>query len=460
MRAPDAGQHRLEWPRVVATTNGPVRGAHRHGIDVFHAVPYAATPTGRARFAVPTPPESWTRVRDASIPRPSMAPAPARDRIGDLDLTAISGPPWRPGDHQDYLAVDVWAPAAVPERRPVVVFVHGGGFIGGWGGAAAYDGTSLARHGLIVVTVNYRLGAAGWLHLPDAPDNRGLLDVLAALSWVRENIEEFGGDPGRVTVLGQSAGATIVAALLAMPAAKGLFQRAISQSGNALGAFTPAQAEKVTEALATAAGVEATADGFAAVGDRDLIRVVSELGGLDLTIGGVPDPMLGLSPFAPVLDPASIPTQPAESITSGMDLLAGVTTDEANLYLVPTGRDGDAEAMSRALFGLGTAALARANTALGGRTFRYEFAWRSGAFGGALGAAHTVELPFVFGTAHLPSLRGPRSLLGIADDLEQVTAAVQRAWVAFIRDGDPGWPPNDPAIRRLGVRLPVQRMAG
>ncbi|WP_432826832.1 carboxylesterase family protein [Dactylosporangium sp. CA-092794] len=445
---------------LVETAHGPVRGSRAGDVAVFRRVPYAATPAGAARFAAPIPPVPWREVRDASGETVSMAPAPARDRIGDLDMTAISGAPWSPEAPGDYLTVNVWAPMTpAVERQPVVVFVHGGGFIGGAGSAPAYNGAALARHGLVVVTVNYRLGAAGWLHLDGAPDNRGLLDVLAALRWVQDNIGAFGGDPDRVTVMGQSAGATIVAALLAMPAATGLFRRAISQSGNALGAFTRAQAARVTVALAAVAGVPATADGFAALSDADLVRYTGELRGLDLTIDAVADPMLGLSPFSLVLDEATVAAQPATPVTGAVDLLIGTNTDEANLYLVPTAGAGDAATMSALLFGAGTEALAEAHSAAGGRTFRYEFAWRSDAFEGALGAAHTMELPFVFGTVGLPSLHGPRSLLGSTSDADLVSAVIQRAWAGFIRDGDPGWPPSSPGtpvVQRLGAKLPIK----
>lgn len=428
---------------VAATPYGRVRGHRRSGVTVFRGVPYAATPTGAARFAAPRPPEPWNGIRRAPV-APAVAPAPPRDRIGDLDMTAFSGTPWR-APTGDYLTVDVWTAGPDSARRPVLVFVHGGGFLAGTGSAAAYDGTALARRGLVVVTVNYRLGAAGWLHLEDAPANRGLLDVLAALRWVRDSIAGFGGDPARVTVAGQSAGATVVGALLASPLAGGLFRRAVSQSGNGLGAFVPDQARRVTEALARAAGVAPTVAGFAALTDAELVAHTASLTGLDLEVGGVRDPLLGTSPFSVVLDPATVPVQPAHGVAAGpggrADLLIGVNADEANLYVVPTGRrDREPGAMSRWLFGAGTDALARGHAAAGGRTFRYRFAWASDAFDGALGAAHCVELPFVFGTTALRSLHGSRALLGSASGLQPTAEVMQAVWTRFVVTGDPGWP--------------------
>ena len=429
---------------LASTVYGRVRGERRDGVTVFRGVPYAATPAGAARFAAPAPPEPWTGIRDA-VTASAAAPAPPRDRIGDLDMTALSGTPWHAGTAGDYLTVNVWAPEPATGRLPVLVFVHGGGFLAGTGSAAAYDGTELARRGMVVVTVNYRLGAAGWLHLDDAPANRGLLDVLAALRWVRDNITGFGGDPGQVTVAGQSAGATIVAALLSSPLAEGLFHRAISQSGNGLGAFTTAQAKLVTQALARAAGVAPTVDGFAAVSDTDLVAYTASIAGLDLEVDGVRDPLLGMSPFSVVLDPATVPVQPADAVAAGhghdIDLLIGINADEANLYLVPTGRqDRDPSDMSERLFTTGTEALARSHAAAGGRTFHYRFVWHSDAFDGMLVAAHCVELPFVFGTTGLASLRGSRSLLGSADGVRPTADIIQAAWTGFVTAGDPGWP--------------------
>ncbi|MEO3809188.1 carboxylesterase family protein [Sphaerisporangium sp. B11E5] len=445
------------------TPYGRVRGDRDDAIAVFRAIPHTATPRGAARFAAPVPPAPWRQVRDPVI-LPAKAPAPPRDRIGPLDMTAFSGAPWRPADTGDHLTATVWTPAADSRSRlPVLVFVHGGGFLAGTGDAAAYDGAALARRGIVVVTLNYRLGAPGWLHLDDAPDNRGLLDVIAALRWVRSAIGAFGGDPGRVTLMGQSAGATVVGALLATPAAAGLFRRAIVQSGNGLGALTPGQARRVTAALADAAAVPPTVAGLAAVSDADLVTYTAALAGLDLDVDGARDPLLGLGPYGVVSA-----VQPAAAVAAGhgrdVDLLLGINADEANLYLVPTARhDRDARQMSQDLFGRGTEALAVAHAGAGGRTFRYRFDWRSDAFDGALGAAHCMELPFVFGTTGIPSLRGPQALLGTAPVARELTDAIQAAWVRFVTSGDPGWPrftADDPHIEKLGTARAATTPAG
>ncbi|WP_280425628.1 carboxylesterase/lipase family protein [Nocardia carnea] len=461
---------------VVTTTAGAVRGRSGSVARVFLGIPYAAAPTGSARFAEPAPHTPWRGIRDATQPGPT-APQARRGGFGNLDMSPYFGPGWVPG--ADYLTVSVWAPPAA-RRRPVMVFVHGGGFVSGSTRAPLYDGTAFARDGVVLVTVNYRLGVTGFLDLPGAPANRGLLDIVAALRWVRENIEAFGGDPGNVTLFGQSAGATIVAGVLATPEAAGLFHRAILQSGSGLGAFSPDQAAKVTQAAAAALGTEPTRAGFAEVPDDELVDLVPKLTGLDLRSGTRFDPLVGLSPFSLVLE-----TQPADTVATGasadVTLIIGTNTEEGNLYIAPEGksaRSSEADlhhlaaqvsadpaaliasyralrpsangaelrsaVLGDALFGTGSRRLAEAHTRQGRRaTYTYEFAWQSTASDGRLGAAHTVELPFVFDCLDLPALRGARGLLGPAEPPTALAVQMHRAWVDFAHTGDPGWRPSE-----------------
>ncbi|WP_338595792.1 carboxylesterase family protein [Saccharopolyspora sp. SCSIO 74807] len=453
---------------VVRTNAGRVRGRRSHAGLVFSGIPYAAAPTGPARFSAPRPAPRWAGERDAAMPGPT-APAPRRE-FGALDMGPFFGPGWVRG--ADYLTVNVWTPDTATRGLPVMVFVHGGAFVSGSGQAALYDGTGFARDGVVLVTLNYRIGAPGWLSLPGAPDNRGLLDVLAALRWVQEEIARFGGDPANVTLFGQSAGATIVAAALADPAARGLFRRVISQSGNGLGAFVPAQAELVMKRLGQLLGVPVGS--LPEVPDERLVDAVEQLGPMDLGLDGHRDPLLRLARFSPVLE-----RQPAVAVAAGAgadaDLLIGNNAAEGNLYLAPGGAldsstmddVGDvavqahpepdrlvaayrqqrpsatagelrAAVLGDGLFGAGTRALADAHAGRGQPTYRYEFAWRSSALGGALGAAHGVELPFVFDSAGEPRLHGPNSLLG--DDFSpELAREVHSAWVRFAATGDPGW---------------------
>lgn len=465
---------------IVETCAGAVRGLrHRTGAR-YRALPYAAAPTGAGRFAPPVPHPGWSGVRDATRPSPT-APQPTRD-FGRLDMAPYFGPGWVRGE--EYLTVDINTPTAAG-GHPVMVFVHGGGFVTGSNRAALYDGGAFARDGVVLVTVNYRLGIPGFLDLAGAPPNRGLLDLLAALGWVRDNVARFGGDPENVTVFGQSAGATLIGALLATRGAKGLFRRAIVQSGSGTGAFTPEQARRVTAAAAAALAVEPTAEAFAAIPDESFLAVLPALAGLDLRTGTATDPLAGLSPFSLVL-----PTQPADALAEGpaadTDLLIGTNSQEGNLYLAP---QGDLESTTQAdvlalatrahadpqtllaelraalraaqpdatpgelrsamlgqiLFEAGTTRLAQAHARIsGGRTHLYSFGYRSTALDGQLGAAHTVELPFVFDLADKPWLHGNTNLLGPTPAPKGLASHIHGTWITFAQSGNPGWPPYDP----------------
>lgn len=404
-------------------------------------------------------------------------------------MSPYFGPGWQRGT--DYLTVDIWAPPTRADPVPVMVFVHGGGFVAGSVNSALYDGTAFARDGVILVTVNYRLGIPGFLHLPDAVDNRGLLDVQAALRWVRDNIAAFGGDPGNVTLFGQSAGAILVGGVLADPGSAGLVRRAIVQSGSGLGAFTREQASIVTAAVGRELGVEPRVATLAGISDERFVALVPRLAGLDLRTPGRHDPLGGITAFSLVLD-----AQPAETIAvgkggiaastgGGVDLLIGTNLDEGALYLAPVGllagsTDADVRAtaarfhpdpdeavrayrqarpgasaaelrtaiLGDGLFGTGTQRLAEAH-ARHGPTWAYIFTWRSTALGGLLGASHVMELPFVFDQLHLPALHGPQALLGDAAVPGELATDVHGAWIRFATTGDPGWP-RYPAVQQLG----------
>ncbi|MGW0504436.1 carboxylesterase/lipase family protein [Micromonospora sp. NPDC003241] len=465
----------------IVTTSGPVRGRPTAYGTAFLGVPYAAGPTGAARFAAPTPPRPWTDVRDATRPGPT-APQPSRAAFGALDMSPYFGPGWQRGT--EYLTLNLWAPPTRAEPVPVMVFVHGGGFVAGSADSPLYDGTAFARDGVVLVCVNYRLGIPGFLHLPDAPDNRGLLDVRAALHWVRDNIAAFGGDPDNVTLFGQSAGAILVGGLLADPESVGLIRRAIVQSGSGVGAFTPEQAAVVTAAVGRELHVEPTVGTLADVDDDRLVALMPRLSGLDLRVRGHHDPLGGITAFSLVLD-----EQPADAVGAGqggdVDLLVGTNRDEGALYLAPVGLlDGstdadvhataarfhtDPDAAVRAyrqarphacaadlrtailgdgLFGTGTRRLAEAH-APHGPTWAYLFTWRSAALNGRLGASHVMELPFVFDRLHLPALHGPQALLGDTAPPGELATNMHAAWIRFATTGDPGWP-RHPEVHSFG----------
>jgi para-nitrobenzyl esterase len=460
----------------VTTSKGEVIGTVEGHSVAYRGIPYAATPTGAGRFAAPRRADPWSAPLGADAARGTQ-PQPRRDGFGQLNMSPFFGPGWiRDGES---LTVNVWTPTDPPERPlPVLVFVHGGGFVAGSNHATLLNGATFARDGVIFVGVSYRLGVTGFASVPDAPDNRGALDVVAALRWVQDEIAAFGGDPTRVTLAGQSAGATLVGTLLADPEARGLFSAAIIQSGNGRGAFSPGQAAVVTRRLAGLLDIDATATALADIDDEQLLSVLPGLAGLDLRVDGLTDPLAGLSPFAPVLD-----TQPAASVAAGrgapVPLLIGTMSEEGRLYVVPSGADttttraevetivrsvipagqdpqtvldayraadpdgswGDIRAavLGDAMFKSGTRALAAAHAGAGHPLHQYEFAWQSTALGGRLGSAHTVDLPFVFDRVEAEDLVGDGKLLGESGGPAGLAAEVHAAWVSFVTTGSPGW---------------------
>jgi len=457
---------------VIGTTSGRVRGTVTAAGSVFLGIPYAAPPAGAARFAEPAPHPVWTGIRDATGHGPA-APQKARNGFGALNMAPYFGT-IRTGD-PDYLRVNVWAPRAAT-RRPVMVFVHGGGFISGSTRSPLYDGSAFVRDEVVLVTVTYRLGVIGFLDTPGAPRNRGLLDVRAALQWVQTNIEAFGGDPGNVTLFGQSAGATLVGAVLATPGIGALIRRAIMQSGNGTGAFDPEQAGRVAHRAGDVLGATPTPAALEALSDDALVDLGAQLAGTDLRTTRRFDPLVGLSPFSVVLE-----EQPADAVATGVGaqipLLIGINADEGNLYLAPRGDlDGSSESDARelagrshpdpdavvaelrtrhphwtwgqirsallgdALFGAGTRRLVDAHTSRSAAALHeYRFTWRSGALDDRLGAAHTVELPFVFDCLAEPTLGGPDGLLGPQAAPQSLAAEMHGAWIRYATIGDPGW---------------------
>jgi para-nitrobenzyl esterase len=459
----------------VGTVAGRVRGRVVDGVARFLGVPFAAPPVGPLRFAVPAPPRSWQGVRDATARGPN-APQPTR-AIPGVDLSPLNGRGWRRGE--DYLTVDVWTSEPGRAGLPVMVWLHGGAFVVGEPGSPAFDGTALARSGVVLVSVTYRLGVEGFLTFEGGATNVALRDQLAALAWVRDNIAAFGGDPDRVTVFGESAGAMSIGCLLGSPLARGLFCRAIVQSGGAEMLHSVAVGARFTAMLAAELGVAPTADAFRPLTFDATLAAQQALGDprrrVDLREADGVDPGYGLVRFAPVFGDDVLPEHPLRAVAAcsaaDVDLLVGSNSEEANLYFVPTGvvdtlsaeqlrgmlgavhprpeelLDGGApdespglalaRVISDAVFQGPARRLGEAHAGTGtGRTFAYDFRWRSPACGGRLGACHGLELPFVFGT--LAAATGPDAILGEAPP-QGVSDQMRTAWVAFARDGDPGW---------------------
>ena len=432
---------------TVRTTNGPVQGSFTDGVHAFLGIPYAAPPVGAAAFRAPEPHPDWTGDRPATEYGPTAPQIPYPAPIAALLENAIVPGP-------DYLNLNVWTPEVGDVRLPVLVWIHGGAFARGSNRLKIYRGNTFARDGVVVVGVNYRRGFTGFASIADAPDNRGLLDQIFALEWVRENIAAFGGDPRNITIFGESAGAMSVASLLSSPRARGLFHRAIMQSGNGSVGAARGDACALTDRMAAKLGVAATSDGFAGVATDALLEAQTAIA---LELMQNPDPAewgesiislgLGLMSFFPTLDDDVLPAVPVEAIEAGagrgIPLVAGWNTDEFRFFHVPTGitaaattelaqavlrnggidpglldpslAPGDALAavLTDQAFRIGTCALVDAQRANETDAFLYEFAWPSGIPG--LGACHALELPFVFdrsmpvprssGRSHLESWR-------------------------------------------------------
>jgi para-nitrobenzyl esterase len=241
---------------VTATTGGKVRGTHREDVHRFRGIPFAAPPVGPRRFRPPAPAAPWDDVLDATHAGP-LAPQP------ESPLEQMLGAPPPRWDEARCLTLNITTPGLDDARRPVMFWIHGGAFLNGAGSSPIYNGTTFARHGdVVVVTVNYRLGAFGFLHLDDifgddlaGSGNAGILDQVAALEWVRDNIAAFGGDPDDVTIFGESAGGMSIGTLLGLPAAEGLYHRAIIQSGSSSFASRAGSATKIAQAVLEIAGI-------------------------------------------------------------------------------------------------------------------------------------------------------------------------------------------------------------
>ncbi len=316
----------------VRVAGGRLRGRMDGGVAAFLGIPYAAPPFEARRMRPPEPPAPWEGVRDAT----GYGPTCPKDDDGP-ESAELFPEVTIPGE--DCLNLNVWTPGPGRSGLPVLVWIHGGMFVKGSGALPAHRGVSFARDGVVCVTINYRLGAEGFLHLGDGTANLGLLDQIAALEWVRDNIAAFGGDPGRVTVAGQSAGAMSVVTLMAMPRAAGLFHGAIAQSGAAAQTLTAETAAGVAARLAGSLGIAPTGDAFRAVPVGRLTRAASEL---VRQVQSASDPSQWESlPFAPVIDGDTLPGHPLDALRAGagagVPLLAGWNRDDTRIGLVPTG---------------------------------------------------------------------------------------------------------------------------
>jgi para-nitrobenzyl esterase len=456
---------------VVRTRYGEVRGVASAGVNRFLGVPYAAAPVGRRRLNLPEPPPAWNGVRDATVPG-ANAPQIIRAFPG-LDVSPLVGTGWQPGD--DFLTANLFAPEGAA-RLPVLLFIHGGAFVGGCSDAPVHAGQSFARAGIVYVAINYRLGIEGFLPIPGVPTNLGLRDQIAALHWLKDNIESFGGDPHNITLAGESAGGMSVANLMSSPLARGLFRRAIVQSGHGSMVRSMSVAQRMVQSVARHLNIESAAEAFRHCSLSQSAAAVEAVtrpeAPVDLREASGFDPAFGLSRFLPVYGDEVMPEHPLDALHKGacadVDLLIGTTREEMNIYLVPTGvrraiNAAQATAMLAASAPSSTDILAaydfnpkdpgdaltrsltdlvfrlparRFASAHQGRTYLYEFGWRSPACDGALGACHALELPFVFNT--LGSCTGADGVVG-TDPPQRLADAIHAKWVNFVTHGECGW---------------------
>jgi para-nitrobenzyl esterase len=465
---------------VVKTSSGDVRGEQRDGLVAFLGLPYGAAPVGPLRFAAPQPHPTWEGVRDATQPGPT-APYGTRPFPG-LDVVPLVGGGWVKGD--DYLAVNVWTPDPKAKGLPVMVWIHGGGFVVGSKDASVNDGSGFARSGVVCIGINYRLGLNGFLPIPGVPTNLGLRDQIAALKWVQQNAAAFGGDPANVTVFGESAGAMSIGNLVGSPLARGLFRRAIIQSGHGGMTRDIGIARKIVTKLAKVLGIAPDAAGYATLSDEQALEAVVKANDpkfrVDLRDAEGREPVFGISKFAPVHGDDVIPEPSHQALANGagadVDVLIGSNAEEMNLYFVPTGvrekvgrllawfilsrsqpnarkilkaygkgKAGDVftRAMHDLVFRWPARRFAEAHR---GRTHVYEFDWRSPAFGGELGAAHGMEMPFVFDT--LACVTGPQGIAG-ENPPQALADRIHGLWVDFARDGSLPWPAFDRETRQV-----------
>ena len=468
---------------IARIESGAIKGVQTNGVARYLGVPYAAAPVGDLRFAAPRPHPGWSEVRDATTPGPS---APYLLKAFDaLDLAPLVGDGWVKGD--EYLAANIWTPVG-GEARPVMVWIHGGAWTGGAAMAPVHDGTAFARDGVVLISIGYRLGIEGFLPIQGVPTNLGMRDMIAALKWVQANAAAFGGDPANVTVFGESAGAMSIGHLLVSPAAEGLFRRAIIQSGHGSMVRTRKVMERVTRKVAKLLRVPATLEGFRKStierGLEALDKVSLPTARIDMRDEDGRDPGYGLSRFLPIFDDDLIPVAPLEALRAGkgadVDLLIGTNLEEMNLYFVPTGVKKKLGkllswfVLSRSYRGAGKVLKAYAKGMKGarpgevltaamtdlvfrwparlfaaahkGRTHFYEMDWRSPAFDGELGAAHAVDVPFVFDTLHTGA--GKKGLLG-ENPPQALADRIHRIWVDFARDGSVPWPEYEDRTRQV-----------
>ncbi len=467
---------------IARTAQGRVEGRQKNDVLLFAGIPYAAPPVGPLRFRAAQSHEPWSETR------PSKRFGPASPQNPGTGLTGVANTRW----DEDCLTLNISTPALDDARRPVLVWIHGGGYRTGQGAIPWYDGSKFARNSdIVVISINYRLGALGFAHLARFGDEfassgaNGTLDQIFALEWVRDNIASFGGDPENVTIAGESAGGFSIGTLLGNQRATGLFKRAIAQSGAAHHTLPVSASEKVTDLFCDLLSIRSAAD-LKRLTVPEILDAQAKIDKeMNEGIGRTNALGVAVAPLYPTVDGRVIDRDPLEAIRSGLNsevpVLIGTNSDEATLFgfgeldetklsRMVAGLGGsdellDAYRQSRPgasggelavavssdhMFRIPAIRLAEARFPQSSTTHMYLFDWKSRGFGGKLGATHALEIPFVFDNL---DRAGVGAFLGEGPQPQHVADAMHAAWVSFIRNGDPNhegipnWPAYDAAER-------------
>jgi len=472
---------------VIETNTGKVKGYEQDDVKIFKGIPYAEPPIGQLRLNAPEPKKSWNGILDASEYKPIVPQPPPL-------LTYFPVPPQ---SEEECLNLNIWTPGCDNKKRPVLFWIHGGGHITGSG--RILNGRNFSHSGnIILVTINYRLGPLGYMYVPGAPTNIGELDKIVALEWVHDNIESFGGDPNNVTIAGESAGATSVCTLMAMPKAKGLFYRAISQSGAVMPqSFEMSDRKPTTEAILEENGLSYDdLDGYLKLPIEELINGFVRA----QTKAFLNQKQLSIYP---VIDNENLPHHPIKAIQEGcakdIELIVGTNLEEWRFWrafepefeeleesqvmeritnlMTGTGEDEKIiedliktykksreeiglplnihevyEAfMSDAIFRIPSLKIAEAQSKHQKNTYMYMFKWKTPFENGRYGAMHALEIAFVFGSFWPDHLFiYPKKTA----ETEALSKVMMDYWISFARTGNPNidnvlkWPSYDTESRK------------
>jgi para-nitrobenzyl esterase len=445
---------------IVEVNCGKLKGYTENGLQIFKGIPYAEPPIGNLRFSPPQAKKPWDGVLETT----EFGPCAFQGYTALEEVTGKLQP-----ESEDCLTLNIWTPAIDDKKRPVMFWIHGGAYLFGGSRSPAYDGSNLAKRGdVVIVTINYRLGALGYLFIPGITANAGQLDQVLALQWVNDNIAKFGGDPDNITIFGESAGAYSVIALTAMPAARGLFSRVIAQS---MPFIDPKVTKKPTKLLMHALGIKiGDMDALRNVPPEEIIKAQNEI----TKQGGLP--------FRPLIDGDTFPIHPLILIKEGkcknIDLLMGTNLHEAKLftsldpkllkinddkavmfYLGSMGINSEnaqsiiniyKEArkgklsnepkeildaiVTDLMFRVGTLQILEEQSKHQPHSYNYLFTWETAIYDGIFGSCHALELPFVFNTFKDP---GMKALVGNATNTEDLCESMMDSWLSFARDGNP-----------------------